>query len=80
MLYRNKQLFWVWIVMPDLCFFYALHFTCVLTEYLTFHTLYVSSLTTLLLTKELTDDCGYRGLWDKSASSHIPSTQKQLVL
>ena len=50
--------------MPDLCFFYALHFTCGLTEYLTFHTLYVASLTTLLLTKELTDDCGYRGFPD----------------
>ena len=80
LLYRNKQLFWVWIVMPDLSFFYALHLTCGLTEYLTFHILYVASLTTLLRTEELTDDCGYRGLWDKSASSHIPSAQKQLVL
>ena len=57
-----------------------MQFTCGLTEYLTFHTLHVASLTKLFLTKELTDDRGYRGLWDKPASSHVLSAQKQLAL
>ena len=35
-----------------------MQFTCGLTEYLTFHTLHVASLTKLFLTKELTDDRG----------------------